>query len=230
MHVGGLLVFQPPDQPESDQLRGEPDGRSAVFDYERFVELIEQRIALVPRYRQKIRCGPGSPGQPGLGGRHRVRHLVPCPPLGATQARLGRSSCGSCGPACSPARSTATGRCGRCISSRDSATTGSRSSPRPTTRWSTASARSISAQVILDAVRSSRGRCPTISGCPSPSPARLSLVAMPSADLVRRPSARSTRSGLALTTSEPRPARCSGVVGGLASAARRRFAPLLTRR
>ena len=35
MHVGGLLVFQPPDQPESDQLRGEPDGRSAVFDYER---------------------------------------------------------------------------------------------------------------------------------------------------------------------------------------------------
>jgi len=64
MHVGGLLVFQPPDQPESDQLRGEPDGRSAVFDYERLVELIEQRIALVPRYRQKIRTVPGHLANP----------------------------------------------------------------------------------------------------------------------------------------------------------------------
>jgi diacylglycerol O-acyltransferase / wax synthase len=64
MHVGGLLVFQPPDQPESEQLRGEPDGRSAVFDYERLVELIEQRIALVPRYRQKIRTVPGHLANP----------------------------------------------------------------------------------------------------------------------------------------------------------------------
>jgi WS/DGAT/MGAT family acyltransferase len=64
MHVGGLLVFQPPDQPESDQLHGEPDGRSAVFDYERLVELIEQRIALVPRYRQKIRTVPGHLANP----------------------------------------------------------------------------------------------------------------------------------------------------------------------
>ena len=64
MHVGGLLVFQPPDQPESDQLRGQPDGRSAVFDYERLVELIEQRIALVPRYRQKIRTVPGHLANP----------------------------------------------------------------------------------------------------------------------------------------------------------------------
>jgi diacylglycerol O-acyltransferase / wax synthase len=64
MHVGGLLVFQPPDQPESEQLRGEPDGRSAVFDYERLVELIEQCIALVPRYRQKIRTVPGHLANP----------------------------------------------------------------------------------------------------------------------------------------------------------------------
>jgi diacylglycerol O-acyltransferase / wax synthase len=64
MHVGGLLVFQPPDQPESDQVRGQPGARSAVFDYERLVELIEQRIALVPRYRQKIRTVPGHLANP----------------------------------------------------------------------------------------------------------------------------------------------------------------------
>jgi diacylglycerol O-acyltransferase len=44
MHVGGLAVFEPP-----------ADG----FDYERFVELIERRISLVPRYRQRIRTIPG---------------------------------------------------------------------------------------------------------------------------------------------------------------------------
>ena len=43
MHVGGLAVFQPPE-----------DG----FDYDQLVSLIEQRINLVPRYRQKIRWVP----------------------------------------------------------------------------------------------------------------------------------------------------------------------------
>ena len=42
MHVGGVAVFEPP-----------PEG----FDYDRLVELIEDRIALVPRYRQKIKLG-----------------------------------------------------------------------------------------------------------------------------------------------------------------------------
>ena len=49
MHVGGLAVFEPP-----------ADG----FDYERFVELIERRISLVPRYRQKIRTIPGHLANP----------------------------------------------------------------------------------------------------------------------------------------------------------------------
>jgi diacylglycerol O-acyltransferase len=44
MHVGGLAVFSLP-----------ADG----FDYERFVDLIEHRISLVPRYRQKIKSVPG---------------------------------------------------------------------------------------------------------------------------------------------------------------------------
>jgi len=49
MHVGGLAVFEPPAE---------------GFDYERFVDLIERRIALVPRYRQKIRSVPGHLANP----------------------------------------------------------------------------------------------------------------------------------------------------------------------
>src|SRR5687768_12671168 len=49
MHVGGVAVFEPP-----------ADG----FDYDRLVELISQRIALVPRYRQKVKLIPGRVANP----------------------------------------------------------------------------------------------------------------------------------------------------------------------
>ncbi|MDQ2835803.1 MAG: wax ester/triacylglycerol synthase family O-acyltransferase [Actinomycetota bacterium] len=49
MHVGGVAVFEPP-----------ADG----FDYDRFVDLIEHRISLVPRYRQKIKSVPGHLANP----------------------------------------------------------------------------------------------------------------------------------------------------------------------
>jgi hypothetical protein len=49
MHVGGAAVFEPP-----------PGG----FDHDRLVDLIERRIALVPRYRQKVRWVPGHIGYP----------------------------------------------------------------------------------------------------------------------------------------------------------------------
>jgi diacylglycerol O-acyltransferase / wax synthase len=49
MHVGGLAVFQPPEE---------------GFDYDRLVKLIEDRIGLVPRYRQKIRSVPGHLANP----------------------------------------------------------------------------------------------------------------------------------------------------------------------
>ena len=49
MHVGGLAVFSPP-----------ADG----FDYEKFADLVEHRIALVPRYRQKIKAVPGHLANP----------------------------------------------------------------------------------------------------------------------------------------------------------------------
>jgi diacylglycerol O-acyltransferase / wax synthase len=49
MHVGGLAVFQPPQE---------------GLDYERLVALIEERISLVPRYRQKIAWVPGHLAKP----------------------------------------------------------------------------------------------------------------------------------------------------------------------
>jgi diacylglycerol O-acyltransferase len=49
MHVGGVAVFRRP--------------RSG-FDYERFVDLIEQRLTIAPRYRQKIRNVPGHVARP----------------------------------------------------------------------------------------------------------------------------------------------------------------------
>ncbi|MEO6205376.1 MAG: wax ester/triacylglycerol synthase family O-acyltransferase, partial [Mycobacteriales bacterium] len=44
MHVGGVATFEPPE---------------GGFDYDRLCELISQRIALVPRYRQKVKFIPG---------------------------------------------------------------------------------------------------------------------------------------------------------------------------
>ncbi|MFL6162783.1 MAG: WS/DGAT/MGAT family O-acyltransferase [Jatrophihabitantaceae bacterium] len=49
MHVGGMAVFSPP-----------ADG----FDYDKLADLIEHRISLVPRYRQKIKWVPGHLASP----------------------------------------------------------------------------------------------------------------------------------------------------------------------
>jgi len=48
-HVGGLGVFAPP---------------AGGFDYDRLVRLLEERISLVPRYRQKVRAIPGHLANP----------------------------------------------------------------------------------------------------------------------------------------------------------------------
>ena len=49
MHVGGVVLFQAPE---------------GGFDHDRLVSLIEGRIALVPRYRQKVRWVPGRIANP----------------------------------------------------------------------------------------------------------------------------------------------------------------------
>jgi WS/DGAT/MGAT family acyltransferase len=50
MHVGGVAIFQPP--------------AGGGVDYERVVEIIEERITLFPRYRQKVRWVPAHLGNP----------------------------------------------------------------------------------------------------------------------------------------------------------------------
>src|SRR5918999_253625 len=54
MHVGGVSIFRRP----------RPPGPSGGFDYDRLLELIGQRIALVPRYRQKVRHVTGNLARP----------------------------------------------------------------------------------------------------------------------------------------------------------------------
>lgn len=49
MHVGAVGIFAPPE---------------AGFDYDRLVKLIKGRIALVPRYRQRVRWVPGGLAYP----------------------------------------------------------------------------------------------------------------------------------------------------------------------
>jgi diacylglycerol O-acyltransferase len=49
MHVGGVAVLQPPGE---------------GFDYDRLVDLISERIALVPRYRQRVKFVPGRLANP----------------------------------------------------------------------------------------------------------------------------------------------------------------------
>ncbi|MGE9806885.1 MULTISPECIES: WS/DGAT/MGAT family O-acyltransferase [unclassified Janibacter] len=49
MHVGSVMLFDPPDE---------------GFDHDRLLELISARIAHVPRYRQRVREVPGGFGNP----------------------------------------------------------------------------------------------------------------------------------------------------------------------
>lgn len=49
MHIGGVAIFRRP---------------RTGFDYERLLDLIEHRLALVPRYRQKVRYVPGHLARP----------------------------------------------------------------------------------------------------------------------------------------------------------------------
>jgi len=48
-HVGGLAIFAP---------------RAGGFEYDRLVRLLEERISLAPRYRQKVRAVPGHLAHP----------------------------------------------------------------------------------------------------------------------------------------------------------------------
>ena len=130
MHNATLEIFEPPS-----------DG----FDYDRLVALIADRIAFVPRYRQRIRSVPGRLANPvwvdddDFDLTYHVRRSALPRPGSMDQLRdLSRGSC--------RASSTATGRCGRCTSSRGSRTAASRSCRSRTRSSSTGSPPSTSAR------------------------------------------------------------------------------------
>ena len=108
MHVGSVMVFDAP---------------TGGFDYESLVTLISQRIAHVPRYRQRIKTVPGEPrpnpvwvDDTHFDMSYHVRRTRPAPAGART------SSSRSSSPASSPARWTAPARCGRSTSSKASRT------------------------------------------------------------------------------------------------------------
>lgn len=51
MHVGGVVIL-------------DPAGADRPFDYQEIVDLVESRLSLVPRYRQKVRFVPGRLARP----------------------------------------------------------------------------------------------------------------------------------------------------------------------
>ena len=90
MHVGSVMIFRP----------GE-----AGLDWSRLVRHVEARIALVPRYRQRVRFVPGRHRQSGLGRRRALRHQLPHAPLRAAPAGLAGPARGARRPgAGAPAR------------------------------------------------------------------------------------------------------------------------------
>ena len=109
-HVGTVDIFD-----------AGPDG----FDYERLIALIRERIAFVPRYRQRVRDVPAR-----LAARSGWTTRTSTSPSTSAARRCrdpARSnSSGSSSVGCWPGGSTARGRCGRCTWSRGWRTTGSR--------------------------------------------------------------------------------------------------------
>lgn len=52
MHVGSVMIFEGPGRDRPDPLDGD-------FEYEQLVSLVSNRIAFVPRYRQRVQQFPG---------------------------------------------------------------------------------------------------------------------------------------------------------------------------
>ena len=78
MHIGGVCVFEGPPP-----------------DYEEFLEHVEARLHLVPRFRQKLAFPPLQIGTPGVGRRPAPEPRVPRPPLvaaGAGRRRAARAA------------------------------------------------------------------------------------------------------------------------------------------
>ena len=123
MHVGSVLVFEG-DAPA----------------YEELLEQIERRLHLVPRYRQKLAFAPLGPGAAGVGRRPALQRRLPRAPHGAAASPRARSELRQlAGRVFSQQLDRSKPLWEMWLVRRRRRATASRSSPRPTTRWSTAS-------------------------------------------------------------------------------------------
>ena len=172
MHVGSVMVFDPPER----RLRLRPAG-AAHLGPDRV------RAALPPAGPRD----PRPPGQPGVGRRRELRRHLPRAPVGPARSRAPTSSCRSSSPGSSRGRSTATARCGRSTSSRGWRRAGSRSSPSRTRPSSTASTPSTSPTSSSTATPAAEGLV-TDTWRPPREPSDVELLTGALVDAVRRPS------------------------------------------
>ena len=82
-----LLAEETPQTPMHNATLEIFDPGDSGFDYDALVAHIDDRIAFVPRYRQRVRRVPGPAGEPGLGRRRGLRPRLPRTPLRAARVR-----------------------------------------------------------------------------------------------------------------------------------------------
>ncbi len=208
MHVGGVAVFEEP----ADGFRPRPAGRADLASASRSC-------------RATASASGGCPGRlanpvwvddENFDVNYHVRRSALPRPGNDEQLP-------SWSPGCRAAGWTAPGRCGRCTSSRASPTAASRSSPRPTTRWSTASAPSTSARSSSTPAPEPRRRPAGQPGDRRPEPSWVELVAGAVAETVRRPDGGGRHGRAAASPRYGTPAgRLLGAAGGLLAAAHAR--------
>ena len=197
-HVGGLACSTPP---------------AGGFDYDRLVRLLEERISLAPRYRQKVRMVPGAPREPGLGRRPELRHHLPRAPLGAAPPGHRRAAARVLRPdpvAAARPLPPAVGDVSRRGAGRAA---GSRSSPRPMPRSSASRTASTSPRSSSTPRRRRGARAEPIWMPRARTAVRSTLVRDAVLDVVRRP----TRARPTPRAAAARDVRCHG------GAARRRW-------
>ena len=100
----------------------------------------------MPRYRQRLAFVPLGQGRPALGRRPALQPALPHPPHRAARARHRRGAQAPRRARLRPAAGPRQAAVGDLARRGPRAATASRSSPRPTTRWSTASAASTSSR------------------------------------------------------------------------------------
>ena len=168
MHIASVAIFEGPPPPFVD-----------------IVAMVDAKLDLVPRYRQKVRFVPLELGRPvwvddpHFNIEYHLRHTaLPSPGV--------RASCASSWAASWRSSSTARSRCGRSGSSRDSKTGAGPCCRRPTTRSSTAIAGTDLLAVVMD-LSPETTRPEHSEWVPRPMPTGLELMVDALENIVRSP-------------------------------------------